>query len=228
MDDKQNRKKIYAETLRKQEAKRREIREFRSNSTRKSHINKKPIGKTAQKILSKSNPHMNNNNKIAMRKGYIYCIVDMDNIARYIGQTVRNPVTRFNEHMNGAFDPTSSSYTTQFSQAIRNCGIDNFRLLILESGIIESDLDSKEKAYISHYNTFHGGYNGTRGGGRIKTPQTVQYIPPTSSHTSYSDSNSNKTYSISELNSSDDNCYWGCCIGVFIIFALLFIIGSII
>lgn len=162
------------------------------------------------------------------RTGYIYCIVDRNNLARYIGQTVRNPETRFNEHMNGAFDSTSSSYNTQFSQAIRTYGIDNFSLLILENGVIESDLYSKERAYISHYNTFYGGYNGTRGGGRVKTPQAVQYIPLTSSHTSYSDSNSNKTYSNSEMNSSDNNCYWGYCIGVFIIFALLFIIGSII
>jgi hypothetical protein len=168
------------------------------------------------------------------RTGYIYCIVDRNNVAKYIGQTVRNPVTRFNEHLNGAFDPTSSSYNTQFSQAIRTYGINNFSLLILESEIPESNLDSKEKAYIAHYNTFHGGYNGTRGGGRVKTQQMINYIPP-KKYTSHNTHNQKpETYTTSSNNSSKDydssdykDTCMICCIFPFIIIIILSILGSI-
>lgn len=218
------------------------------NNPRIISYNKKTMGKTAKKILSKSNPPINNN-RIAMIKGYIYCIVNKSNGSRYIGQTVRNPNTRFNEHMNNAFDFTSSSYNTQFSQAIRTYGINNFELLILETGIIESNLDSREIHYIARYNTYYGGYNGTKGGGaRVKTFSNINRY--NNSNGVYNGNKGGGTRVKTFSNESDEaikdseefrkkyddkrksdeelqNWFCMCCFGVFIVVMIIVILGNI-
>lgn len=193
------------------------------NNPRIISYNKNPMGKTAKKILSKSNPPINNN-RIAMIKGYIYCIVNKSNGSRYIGQTVRNPNTRFNEHMNNAFDFNSSSYNTQFSHAIRTYGINNFELLILETGIIESNLDSREIHYIARYNTYYGGYNGTKGGGaRVKTFSNEFHENAIKDSEEFRKKYDEKRKSDEEL----QNWFCACCFGVFIVVMIIVILGNI-
>lgn len=100
---------------------------------------------------------MNDNNKIY---GYIYCLENIKNNHKYIGQTTQTVEKRFIEH-----EKMSPYRDTAVYKAIKKYGIKNFICYQLDTAYSQEELDTKETYWIDHYNTYHGeGYNMTRGG----------------------------------------------------------------
>lgn len=87
----------------------------------------------------------------------IYCITNTKNGMRYVGQS-RNIEKRFVEHLRDDI-----KLKTKLGEAIREYGIHNFTLNILEECKIE-ELDIKERKWIKELNTFPNEYNMTSGG----------------------------------------------------------------
>ena len=97
----------------------------------------------------------------------IYKYTNNKNGHAYIGQSIDIKQRQY-AHKSSAFNPKSSDYNSQFHQAIRKYGIDNFSFEILEeiepSEYSASILNELEKYYIEKYDTFHNGYNASEGG----------------------------------------------------------------
>lgn len=94
----------------------------------------------------------------------VYLITNRINGKQYVGVTCRGYQVRFAEHIHDAM----SGSTCILHNAIRKYGPSNFDIMLLESDISDSDIDSKEQYYIKLYNTFYAsgiGYNMTEGGG---------------------------------------------------------------
>lgn len=87
----------------------------------------------------------------------IYKITNKNNGKIYIGQS-NNIERRKKEHFNNNIYNSS-----KIDKAIINEGKDNFLFEVIEE-CLESELDSKERYWIKHYNSFIDGYNQTRGG----------------------------------------------------------------
>lgn len=87
----------------------------------------------------------------------IYCITNIQNGMRYIGQS-RNIEKRFGEHFRDDI-----KLKTKLGEAIREYGPKNFALTILEECKIE-ELDEKERKWIKELNTYPNEYNMTVGG----------------------------------------------------------------
>lgn len=100
-----------------------------------------------------------------MRKGVIYKITNNINGLSYIGKTL-NYTDRFRKHKSGRSKVT-------ISKDIQIYGVDNFNFEILESDILESELDKRESYWISFYDTFNNGYNRTSGGETTKLLDTI-------------------------------------------------------
>ena len=88
----------------------------------------------------------------------------------YIGQSI-DIETRKKNHYYASRNEKSSDYNSQFHQAIRKYGIENFDFEILveiEKENYSSELlNNLEKFYIKKYNSFENGYNATEGGEEI-------------------------------------------------------------
>jgi len=99
------------------------------------------------------------------KTGCIYIIKNFANGKKYIGKTNRNPLTRFNEHMQEAFAQNSPTYNYCLSRAIRKYGKQAFDWAILAEDIPEEDLLLIEAHYIDMYNTTDPkvGYNTSKG-----------------------------------------------------------------
>ena len=78
----------------------------------------------------------------------------------YIGQTTKTLQERIKNHAKAA--KQGSSYA--FHNAIRKYGIENISFIILEDGVLDVNLNEREKYYIQKYNTYEEGYNLTIGG----------------------------------------------------------------
>ena len=100
-----------------------------------------------------------------MRKGVIYKITNKINGRSYIGKTL-DYIDRFRKHKSGRSK-------VSISKDIQTYGIDNFDFEIVESDILESDLDKRENHWISFYDTFNNGYNRTSGGESTKLLDTT-------------------------------------------------------
>lgn len=87
----------------------------------------------------------------------IYCITNIQNGMRYVGQS-RNIEKRFVEHLRDDI-----KLKTKLGEAIREYGSKNFALTILEECKIK-ELDEKERKWIKELNTFPNEYNMTIGG----------------------------------------------------------------
>ena len=87
----------------------------------------------------------------------IYCIRHIETSTCYIGKSIEIPV-RFKNHKNG------TSQCPSIRAAILHHGIESFAFEILEH-CPESDLNDRERFWITTLNTFHNGYNETTGGG---------------------------------------------------------------
>jgi group I intron endonuclease len=107
-------------------------------------------------------------------KGYIYCITNIKNKLKYIGQTKcykkingkfanKNPEDRFKQHLTKAFNKKTMNDCQKFYTAIREYGKELFYFEILEKCLL-NDINKREKYYIRKYNTKKNGYNISRGG----------------------------------------------------------------
>lgn len=111
--------------------------------------------------------------------GAIYKITNLVNNKVYIGKTIRNTKTRWQEHIQ--YSKLINRYDTPLYRAIRKYNIENFSFEILEDNIKSlEELNQKEKDYIIKYNsTSHeSGYNVAFGGdgGRVSSKLTEQQV----------------------------------------------------
>ena len=85
----------------------------------------------------------------------------------YIGQSVDITMRQYN-HKSSAYNENSKDYNSQFHQAIRRYGLDNFEFEIIAELTPEEYnkemLNSLEKFFIKYYNSYENGYNATEGG----------------------------------------------------------------
>lgn len=98
------------------------------------------------------------------RTATIYCIVNLVNGKKYVGQTVKKPKYRFADH----FASAKCGSPMKFHIAIRQFGEQNFELRILQSDVPLDILDYTEAYYIVKYDTVLSGYNVDDGGGKQK------------------------------------------------------------
>lgn len=100
---------------------------------------------------------MNNNVIYAYKKKSINKIV-------YVGQTT-NLQNRHKQHIKyDPFNINAHEYDYPLSKGIRKYGEDEYQLIILESNLLQEELNDKEKYWIQYYNTYFNGYNQTAGG----------------------------------------------------------------
>lgn len=92
----------------------------------------------------------------------IYKITNKINNQCYIGQSVKIE-DRFKKHQTIAFNPNERAYDYPLYRAIRKYGLENFSFDIIEECLV-SQLNEKEKYWVSYYNSFFNGYNLTLGG----------------------------------------------------------------
>lgn len=92
--------------------------------------------------------------------GYIYKIENTVNNKVYIGQTVRNPIIRKEEHFNNLYNGTHHNSHLQYSF---NKHGDVFKFEIIEE-CPDEKLNEREIALIEEYNSYYKGYNETKGG----------------------------------------------------------------
>lgn len=88
----------------------------------------------------------------------------------YIGQSI-DIEARQRNHLYSAYNEKTKDYNSQFHQAIRKYGIENFNFTIIaevspEEYSIEL-LNSLEKTFIKLYDSYHNGYNATEGGDAV-------------------------------------------------------------
>lgn len=93
----------------------------------------------------------------------IYRITNKANGKHYIGQS-NNILRRFREHKTRALYLENNEYNSSIHRAIRKYGKENFEYKIIEE-CSQSKLEDREVYWISYYNSYHEGYNETKGGG---------------------------------------------------------------
>lgn len=85
----------------------------------------------------------------------------------YIGQSI-NIEQRKKSHIYSAQTPSTQDYNSQFHQALRKYGIENFDFEIIaelsNEEYTRETLNNLEKFFIKYYNSFEDGYNATEGG----------------------------------------------------------------
>ena len=102
---------------------------------------------------------------------YIYGYQNKINNKWYVGQTTLSLQERHRLHLSGAYHEKASDYNCLFHKKIREYGIENFNLVILEEVQNKEQLDEREQYWIKEKNSFvknNGGYNLTQGGQRRK------------------------------------------------------------
>lgn len=97
----------------------------------------------------------------------IYKYTNKINNKSYIGQSI-NLERRQYCHKSSAFNPKANDYDSQFHQAIRKYGFDNFTYEVLitlsTDEYSKENLDILEKYFIKLFNSYKNGYNATEGG----------------------------------------------------------------
>lgn len=102
---------------------------------------------------------------------YIYGYRNKINNKWYVGQTTMKLKERHRTHISGATHEKASDYNCLFHRKIREYGIENFELIVLEEVANKEDLDNKERYWIKEKQSFVGdgqGYNTTLGGQKRK------------------------------------------------------------
>lgn len=97
--------------------------------------------------------------------GFIYKITNCENNKVYIGQTVGSIEHRFKEHKNAA----KRGCDYKFHRAIRKYGVENFIIEQVEE-CNNNLLDDREIYWIKYYDSYHKGYNSTKGGNGLQKP----------------------------------------------------------
>ena len=93
----------------------------------------------------------------------IYKITNKLNGKCYIGQS-KDILFRLKNHLHYPFSSNINVSERDLYKDLRKFGTDNFEFEILERCKPE-ELNEKEKAWISEYDSFNSGYNSTNGGG---------------------------------------------------------------
>lgn len=92
---------------------------------------------------------------------YIYCITNQINGKQYVGKTTGSVTKRFKEHCSDSKKERCEK--RPLYDAMNKYGIENF--IVKELIQCEPDeLDSYEKLFIEKLDTYHNGYNATKGG----------------------------------------------------------------
>lgn len=105
---------------------------------------------------------------------YIYGYRNKINNKWYVGQTTMKLEERHRTHLSSATHEKASDYNCLFHKKIREYGIDNFELSILEEVVNKEDLDERERYWIKEKNSFvreGQGYNTTLGGQKRKNSE---------------------------------------------------------
>lgn len=92
---------------------------------------------------------------------YIYCITNQINEKQYVGKTTYSITKRFQEHC--ADSKKDRCEKRPLYSAMNKYGVENF----IAEQLLECDeleLDSYEVLFIEKLNTYHNGYNATKGG----------------------------------------------------------------
>lgn len=93
----------------------------------------------------------------------IYVVTNKINGKQYIGQS-NNILRRWYEHRNKSMNPKrKDEFNSIFYAAIREYGLENFEIKILEE-CSEEELNDRESYWISKLDTFYDGYNNDFGG----------------------------------------------------------------
>lgn len=93
--------------------------------------------------------------------GYIYKITNLINGKEYIGQTGLSIQDRFKRHIIDSRKNTANK--RPLYDAFNKYGIENFIIEEIEE-CSENLLDERESYWIDYYETYHNGYNATKGG----------------------------------------------------------------
>lgn len=100
--------------------------------------------------------------------GFIYKISNNINNKIYIGKTCSSIHKRWQKHC-----CAYTEYNWHIYRAMRKYGIENFKIEEIEK-CKDEDLNSREKYWISYYNSYHNGYNSTEGGdGRTQVNRSM-------------------------------------------------------
>lgn len=93
--------------------------------------------------------------------GCIYIIKNFVNKKIYIGQTILSARTRYNTHIQEAYDKNKREYNFCLSRGIRKYGKEAFDVAILADNVPKDKLDLVEAHYIDMYNSTEPsiGYN---------------------------------------------------------------------
>lgn len=97
---------------------------------------------------------------------YIYGYYNKITNKWYVGQTTMPIKERHKLHLSGANSKKASDYNCLFHKKIREYGINNFDLVVLEEVPNKENLDEREQYWIKEKNSFvrNNGYNLTTGG----------------------------------------------------------------
>lgn len=94
-----------------------------------------------------------------MIKGNIYCITNDVNNKVYVGKTLLPIQKRFQEHLRDS----QRFFDRPLYRAINKYGPEHFSISLLEE-VEQSELSAREQYWITEKNSYHEGYNATRGG----------------------------------------------------------------
>lgn len=100
----------------------------------------------------------------------IYKYTNNINNKVYIGQSINLEQRRY-AHKSSAFNPQANDYNSQFHQALRKYGLENFSYEVIAEISNEEYssqmLNDLEQYFIQYYDSFKNGYNATPGGDEI-------------------------------------------------------------
>lgn len=94
--------------------------------------------------------------------GFIYKVTNLINNKVYIGQTIQDVKYRWYRHC-GKSGISQAELNTHFKRAILKYGKENFKVEVIEE-CDSSQLNEREKYYISYFDSYNNGYNSTLGG----------------------------------------------------------------
>lgn len=107
---------------------------------------------------------------------YIYGYQNKTNNKWYVGQTTLSIKERHRLHINSSKNSTDCEYNSLFHRKLREYGVDNFDLVILEEVSKKENLDEREIFWIAEKHSFvrDNGYNLTIG--RQKRKDNENYV----------------------------------------------------
>ena len=108
--------------------------------------------------------------------GHIYCYTNKINNKKYIGQSINQPLERYNLHKSHYLNENSNEYNSVIHRAMRKYGFDNFNYEIIANYIDDQEiLNLLEIYYIEQFNCqIPNGYNVEKGGKNCLKPQSQE------------------------------------------------------